>query len=176
MFHRSTKVIATLGILFFLASVVVCGAFYYMVAKQKMLYTELAVEQVQNQAHQESLKTLMDTLEATNEERTSLVSRILKDEDVIDLLALIEALGKEQGVTLTTNSLNIEPINEVFESVAISVEVHGSYEAIMHLVKTLEHLPYQSMLRKVQIDRKNEKESAEWAGALEVTVTKFKKI
>ncbi len=173
MFHKNTKFITIATTLFFLVAVSVFSAFFFIVTKQKAHFHEKNVERAEMQAHQDSLTTLMRTLGDTEVERLSLRTRIVQDEDVVDILALIESLGKEQGVLLTTNSLTVAPVNNLFETLVINVSVEGSYQAIIHTLKLLEHLPYQSEVGRVQMENK---QGTRWGGSVEVRVTKFKKI
>lgn len=173
MFHRNTKFITIATTLFFLLGVSVFSVFFFIVTKQKAHFHEKSVERAEIQAHQDSLTALMRTLGDTENERISLRTRIVPDEDVVDILALIESLGKEQGVILTTNSLTVAPINNLFETLVINVSVEGSYQSIIHTLKLLEHLPYQSEVGKVQMENQ---QGMKWNGAVEVRVTKFKKI
>lgn len=173
MVLKSTKIMSGATGGFFVVSVVACVVFFYHVSVQKERFREQSIARAELQAHKDALTSLTRTLEETQEERESLASRIVKEEMVIDLLGLIETLGREQGVVLTTTSLNVEPISNTFEALVIGVNVRGSYEALMHVLTLLEHLPYQSTVNKVHVDRGD---GVLWSGSFEVRVTKFKKI
>jgi len=174
MLHKSTKIIAVTGILFFLICIGVFSVFLHVVTKQKTEFTEQTAENIRAEAHHESLASLMETLEKTKDERESLTSRVLREEDVIDFLALIESLGKEQGVILSTNSLTVEPIDAVFETLIVNVGVEGSYAGVMQVLKILEHLPYQTAISGFQVTHGGE-DDATWKSTYNVRVTKFKK-
>jgi Tfp pilus assembly protein PilO len=174
MLHKSTKIIATTGTLFFLLSVGVFSVFLHVVTKQKAEFTEQTVENIRSEAHHDSLAALMETLEKTKDERESLTSRVLREEDVIDFLALIESLGDEQGVELTTASLTVESIDAVFETLVVNVGVEGSYTGVMQVLKIIEHLPYQTTISGFQITHGVE-EGSLWESTYNVRVTKFKK-
>lgn len=148
--------------------------FFFSVEKQKEKFIAERTARAEASARKEALSALMRTLDETKEERTDLFTRVLQEEDVIDLLALIETVGKEQGVVLTTNSLTVEPINATFESLVVSIDVEGPLTGVMHVLKLLEHLPYQSSVRNVQVLR-NESEEG-WKSTYDVRVTKYKKI
>lgn len=158
----------------FLVSVSVCVVFFWMVSKQKTVYIERTQERAEKQAYRDSLQSLMRTLEDTKEERAALVSRVIKDDEVITFLSLIETLGKEQGIALTTNSLTVLPVNDTFETLVIALTLEGTYSEMTSIIKLLEQLPYQSSVAKVTMSK--EKGSGLWKGSLEVSVTKLKKI
>src|SRR5690606_5770932 len=100
-------------------------------------------------------------------------SRILEEEEVINFLALVETLGKEQGVELTTSALTVQPLDNVFEYLVMNVQIKGGYESVTHLIALFENLPYQSTLGKLQIRRE---EGGVWIAQFELRVTKFKKV
>ena len=175
MFHINTKIIAALGGVLLIVSVGACVLFFYRVTEQRVLLQNKVSERAVAKARQSSLTELTKTLEDTKVARESLISRILSENGVVDFLTLIESIEKEQGVEIKTDSLTVEPISEVFEKLVVNISVTGSYTSVVHVLKLLEHLPYQSSLRKVSIGREDRSANV-WKGMFELSVTKFKKI
>lgn len=175
MLHKSTKIVTGIAVILFVFSVAVGSVFFGMVTKQKNALAELTMTRAQAKAHQESLTALTRTLEETQEARDVLIAQILKEEDVIDLLALIESLGGEQGVTFTTNSLTVEPVSDSFEKLVVDMSVEGSYASVMHVLTLLENLPYQASVRRAHVSKSVDEDSVVWKGEFELSVTKFKK-
>ncbi len=173
---KSSKIIAGISSILLILSFVVLGIFYSMVAKQKVAYVNSTKERIEAEARKTSLETLVKTLDETKEERALLMSRILRDEQVVDFLSLIETLGREQGAALKTNSLNSVSLNDTFESLVISITVEGSYDAVMQVLKLFEHLPYQVVISSVRIENEDGVGVLSWKGSFEMSVTKFKKI
>jgi len=173
MKNRSTTIITMISALFFTVGVGGYLGLFFMVSAQKDAFLEKSLAQVENDLRQESLTALSRTLRDTENDRKSLDTRILHDENVVEFLALIESLGKEQGVGLVTNALTVEPKNDMFETLVMQVNVEGTYGGVVHMLKLMEHLPYQSTLGKVQLENKND---SLWVGTFEMRVTKFKKI
>ncbi len=176
MLHRSTKLIACISIGVFVVSIAVCAIFFSFLSKQKVQFNELSSTQIEKQTHRTSLKVHQKALAESEEDRSSLKSRIVREENVIDFLSLTESLGKEQNVVLTTQSLTVEPINDVFESLVIQVEIEGLYQSVMHTVKLLERIPYQVMVYNLRMNRESDSGGMNWKGTLKLRVTKFKKI
>lgn len=172
MFHNNTSIIAVIGAIFLIVSISALCIFFFVVAKQKSAFVAENQERAELEARGRAVQDLMQTLTETKEERDSLNSRILKEENVITLLSLIETIAKEQGVALSTESLTVEPINEVFETLIEDVTVQGSYTSIMQLLTLLEELPYQVSVSKVSIERET---TNNWKGAFQIRVIKFKK-
>ena len=175
MLHRSTTIIATAGTLFFLGSLIVFLFAFHTVSEEKATFTDLRIARAETKVHQESYAMLVRKLEETSAERASLFLRILREEDVIDLLATIETLGKEQHVTLKTNSLTVEPIDTSFETLVVNITVTGRYSAVLHVLKILEYLPYQASVGRVQITHIEDETGTVWEGSFQVRVTKFTK-
>lgn len=176
MLQRNTKPIAITSGIFFTVSVIIFVLFMLAVSKQKEDLRAQSIEREKVRIHQSSLVSLIRTLESTEKERKSLQTRILKEEDVINLLSLIESLGREQGVTLTTSSLTVEPVDELFETLVVQVNVQGSYVSVKHILTLMEHLPYQTSLGTTQLTRGEGERRDFWQGGYEVRVTKYKDI
>lgn len=176
MIRKNTKVVLVLGALFFIVSIVMYVLFFTIVSNHKKQFTELSIERATIQSHQTLLKELTQTLEETKYEREVIKNSILKEENIIDLLTLIESLGKEQGVSVVTNSLNVTPINATFETLVVTVGVEGSYESVLHILELFETLPYQSTVNKVQITHTEGEGLTTWKGSFEIRVIKFKKV
>jgi len=172
MFNKLTTTAVVTSTLFFLIALSVFSSFVYELTQQKAHFMQKEGEHANALTYSKSLKELMRTLNETESDRVSLQTRILKDEDVIELLTLIESLGKEQGTELTTKSLTVEPIDDRFEKLIITVGVKGSYVAVLHVLTLLEYLPYQSSIGAVQI---NGDENQQWESTYDLRVTKFKK-
>ncbi len=179
MFQSNSKIIAAIGALTLLLSVSVCIFFMYTVNEKKSHYQEKLNEQDVLKAHEESLKKLSETLEETRNDRETLMTRILEEDGVIDFLYLIESAGKEQGVVLKTESLTVTPVNETFEKLIINLSVSGEYVSVLHVLKLLEQILYQSEINKATIGRDEGRGGASqglWRGTFELSVTKFKKV
>jgi hypothetical protein len=175
MVRNNTKIFAGISITICMVCVFVSAGFLYVITKQKTHYTEMSTESARIKANQSSLDELIHTLDETTDARATLATSILTEEKVIDFLALIESIGTEQGVALTTNSLTIEPIDTTFETVVITVGVKGQYAAILHVLKLLEQIPYSSSVRNVQMQSADIEHADKWEGVFEMRVIKFVK-
>lgn len=174
MIHRNTKVIVVLSLLFLAACAIVSVIFGQAIRERKETYEQLHTERIAMLEREASLGALSEALDNTKEERESLETRILADDDVISFLALIEMIGREQGVQLTTSALNVGPLDASFEELILTIEVRGGYAAVTQTLAIFEHLPYQSSVAKLNLAE--EGSSAIWRAAFEVRVTKFKKV
>jgi Tfp pilus assembly protein PilO len=175
LIHKSTKLITAVSILFFVACITVSGAFLDRVAKQKEVYETKTMDRRSMIEREKGIVTLTEELEATKEERAFVASRILREDDVIDFLALIEGVGREQDVALQTSSLKVESIDTMFEALVVSIDITGTYDAVVHMVTLFEYLPYQVSLGKLRIRNESENEN-NWTASFEIRVTKFKKV
>lgn len=172
MLRKSTKVFAIISSTCLLLSLLAYGFFLHTVSKQKANHIAHAEARAESSAHKKSIQDLMRTLDETSVERESLKARFVEEEGVIDVLSLIESLGEEQNVLLTTNSLNVQPVNEYFETLAINITVEGRYEQVLNVLSLLEKLPYQTAIHNAQVSRR---ETGIWGGVFDIRITKFTK-
>lgn len=177
MLRKSTKLIAIGGVILLLVSAATFVLFFRAVGIHKDHFTAQTQERAQLEAHKNAILTLMRTLDETKKERQSLLSRILKEEDVIDFLALVESLGREQGVTLDTSALTVESVDTRFESLVVKVTVKGSYESVIHVLKMSENLPYHTVTEQVRVGRIEDESGGElWESSYDIRVIKLKKV
>jgi len=176
MIHTHTKIIAVIGVLFFLGCIALGGLFLWLVHEQKITYVEKKYSQIEMTERQKSQSTLVQTLDENKESRESLFTRVLKEAEVIDYLAYIESLSRDLGIELKTSSLTVDKINDTFESLVMNVEVKSSYEGALYFMELIEQLPYQVFLDKVQLTRESSTGSAVWRLTFEMRTTKFTKI
>ncbi|HEU4677262.1 MAG TPA: hypothetical protein VFS75_00925 [Candidatus Paceibacterota bacterium] len=168
--------IAVFGSAFFVVSLAALFIFSHLVSLKKEEYQRETLAAAEAEAHNAALSQLTRTLDETKEDRDSVNGRILKDEDVIGFLALIETLGKEQGVSLSTSALTVEPIDATFERLVMSVAVSGPYQGVIRTLEVLENLPYQSSVLHLQLSRGEAEDGSQvWKSTYDLTITKFKK-
>lgn len=170
-----TTIAALFSLLFVGGSVAFLALFSHTVEQKKNELYEIGQREAQASFNEKALTSLASALEATKEDREYITTRILKDEDVIDLLSLIEALGKEEGTTLTTNALTVSSINSTFESLIVGVSVEGSYASLLHLLTLFEQLPYQVSVEEVVFEKMTSEGSQLWRSTYNIKVTKMKK-
>lgn len=176
MFSHHSKIVAAIGGLFLCGTIIATAFFVREVEKRKVVLHTKSTEQAEIEFHKKSLATLTTALENTKAEREFVASRILEEADVITFLTLIEDIAREQRVTLVTNSLTVQPIDETFETLVVNVSIEGGHDAVLHTFKILEHLPYQGVLSSVRLEKGATESGLLWKGACEVRVTKFKKV
>lgn len=172
MVRNNTKIIALLSLTSFLVAAIIFGIFFSIVSNQKEAHIAQSQERAEAQNHKESLQNLMRVLDETKSDRESLFSRFLREEEVIDFLALVETLGKEQDVTLTTNSLDVGSVNTYFESMTLKLDLDGYYQQVVNLIALFEKLPYQIAISDVEMI-KNDNQL--WTATIVMSVTKFTK-
>lgn len=175
MISKNTKILVAVSVLFFTGSLIVCGIFIQRVSAQKVQYTEKNIERLEMIERENAFDTMNATLEETVREREVLTQTVLAHDGLIQFLAFIEELSREQGVLLTTSSLSEISINETFQDLVIDARVEGSYASVMHVMKLFEHLPYQINLHTVSLERQLVSTN-QWIGSFEIHVTQFKKI
>lgn len=177
MVHKNTKTIASISVFVLFASLVLSIGFFSTIQQHRKALLNQENTIATEKAHKNALDELLHTVQKTEQQRTELASRIVRDDSVINFLSLFEAVGKEQGVVLTTDSLSTTPLNDMFETLQIHVSVKGSYTAIMRVLALFERLPYQSSVTAVTITNADQgKDGISWGGTFVLEITKFKKV
>lgn len=176
MIHTRTKIIALIATGFFLVALSIYIGFVFMLTnhKETLLAERTAVADVTMQ--KQSLDALLQIVEKSTTERETMRGYILEDDRVIDLLSLIETTAAEQGASLTTSALTVNPIDDTFEELALTVSIKGSFSHIMRVLMLLEALPQQSTISTILFTKAENEDGGEWQGTVDLRVTKYKKI
>ena len=145
----------------------------YLIHNTNLLLGEQKTERAQAQLHQQELSSLERLVQETSDERKELTGYILKNDGVIDFLALIETLGTEQNVQFKTNSLKVVEKDNIFEELQIDILINGPYKSVLHTLALFESLPYQSYISKLTFTR-GTGDGSPWNADFLLHVTKFK--
>lgn len=177
MMHRNTQIIGGMSALLCIFAIGSFVMITYLVESKKILLEEERMAAAVAKAQYEQLASLVRLVDETAPERTELTSRVLTEEGMVDFLSLVETVAKEQGVKLTTDSLTVKDVSARFEQLDVQVSFEGSYDAVTHVLRLLEVLPYQSSIASVVVTRTEvtEEGADAWNAAVEFSVTKFKK-
>lgn len=170
MIHTHSKIVLAVSIALLLASLSALGIFFHRLEVQKAAYHSMRVAEAEETARHATLRSLVSTFERTEAARQTLNTHLLTEDGVINLLSLIETLGRESGVLLSTDELKVEPINARFERLTATVSVEGNYASVIHVLELLEQLPYQAHLETVNLSQ----DANTWQGVFEVHILKFK--
>lgn len=173
MITKHTKIVATVALLILLGALIALGVLWYLISVSKEAFAVQQKEIAKAHVHERELASLARLVEESEEERTLLASYMLKEEDVIDFLSLLENMAKEQGVVIEIRSLNVGEIDDSFEELQVNLTAEGSYEAVHHTLRLLETLAYQSYVGSASISRKGNS-NAMWLGTFTLHVVKYK--
>jgi Tfp pilus assembly protein PilO len=158
------------SIALFCASVSALLIFVYKLETQKAAYREVRIHDAEETARRASFATLTETFDRTETARETLAAHILTDAQVVDFLGLIETLGRETGVLLSTDSLTTAVAADRFEWLTASISVEGSYASVLRTLELLETLPYEARIEQVSLGQ----EANGWRGTFNIRVLKFK--
>ncbi len=174
MIHIRTKIIAAIALTFFMGTLFTYVIFFKKVEEHKGSLAEERLNAAKSEAQRKALSTLEATVASSEEGREKLTHFILNDEDIIEFLSLIERTAREQGVTMTTDSLTVNPHDNIFEELQVTLRVEGSFDGVVRMLRILEALPQQSSIPQITLTRV-EKEGVNWQASFDLRVTKFKK-
>lgn len=181
MIHRKTKIIAGLSLTACIVSLALCIGFAYLVLDHKHTLVEELTAVAVAQSRRASFDELVAIAKNSESERTHLKSFLLEEENIIEFLALIEAVAREQGVEVKTSNLTVVPLG-AFEELTLTLSLKGSYGAILHTLRLLETIPYQSRISAVQLSQgmtegvgDAQKEEG-WSALIEMHITKYRNL
>jgi hypothetical protein len=172
---NTTKIIAIISATVFFASAALFVGFFFVTIGLGEDVRIKQSERAQTEAHASELSTLVQLVETTTEERSTLQTYFLAEGDVIKFLELIESVGREQGATLITKSLTVTESNGDFSELHVVVSASGTYESLEHVLRIFESLPYQSYVNNITMSRSGSTdETDEWSGTFDVRITTYK--
>jgi Tfp pilus assembly protein PilO len=174
MIHTRTKIIASLAFCLFLVALALYLGFFYVINKHKQNLYDERFRAAEAEVQARALSALEETVRSSKEDRDHLAGYILKEEEIIDLLSLIELTAREQGVTFTT-TLTTAPIDDVFEELIMNASIEGSFDGVMRMLRILETIPEQSSVPQVNLSKGGGKSLEAWTATVLIHVTKYTK-
>ena len=170
MIHFHSRIVLAVSIALLLSSLSALGIFLHRLEVGKAAYRSMRTAEAEETARHTALASLVSTFEKTAAARATLGSHILTEDGVINLLSLIETLGRESQVLLSTDELKVEPVNAQFERLVATVSAEGSYASVIRVLELLEQLPYQATIETVNVTQ----DADTWHGVFEIHILKFK--
>lgn len=170
---KSTGIISAVA-----TAVSVVGLLWLVVVISDMGENLVSVKQTLAEVRADKVerKQIEELVIATEEERLELDAFVLKgieDVGVIKLVSFLEEIAFEQGIDFETKKLVIEPNkNTQFETLVIDVTAKGSFEAIVHLIKLYEQMPYQIVVENVFFNKGSG--LLNWDSTLRLKVVKYR--
>jgi hypothetical protein len=149
--------------------------FVYVIGNTNTVLHEKKIQRQEAQVYQQELATLVKLVEDTTEEREEILSYLLTEDKVIDFLAFIETLGREQNVVLKTDSLTVQGAGNLTEELQVGVSITGLFNSVMRTLSLFEALPYRSYVSNVSLVRIDLKSNI-WGATFTLHVTKLRDI
>lgn len=163
---------------------VVYGGAWYLVSLREATFRAQAEEQAHKAAHAHEASRLLALFAETEDARTALHTYMLADDGVVNFLSSVERMGRTLGLSVVTKAATVEKGDAAssFETLAVTLEIEGSYTRVMRMIQVIEKLPYQVAVRSVLLDKKRDTLSSEapsangWKGVITIAVTKEKSL
>lgn len=181
MVQRKTTFIAVVSTVICVLTIGLCVGFAFIVAEHKRTLVDNLTAVATAEEHRKSLDALVAITKSSFEERASLRTLLLEEEKIIEFLGLIEDLAREQGVGIETSNLTVAPLG-AFEEFTLTLNLTGSYEAVLHVLKLLETVPYQSSISRLQLMQGAGSEGVasgiggEWGATVDMHITKYRNL
>ena len=175
MLSKRTKTIGITAITVLLGGVtLLVGTLYFISAKEKELQAFVHTYATEK-AEAAELRSLINLVDETRNERAELVTYFLTDNTVVDFLSLIETVAAEQGVVFEASSLEQQNMGEsdVFAQLVLTVDIGGSFTSVVTMLEIFESLPYQVVVERVELSRPERPEVAYWQGTYTIRITEY---
>ena len=124
----------------------------------------------QRDAHARSIETFLNT---TAPLRTALAEFVVKDEEVVFAIELLEDISRKEKVALSISSVSISTVPNwnYHERVDVSFSVDGTFGNITDFIATLEAMPFAVRLESGILEASDK---ASWFGSFKATFIKEK--
>lgn len=167
--HKKTLIIGILSLLFF----TLCALAYGFFLRDLFTRSETLIghkSDIKNADLQDgSLALLSREIHEGESRDRELQTRALHDEEVINLLAELETIAKQESMTLETDSLTQKTEGE-FTSILITLRARGTYARVSHFLRILESLPYRTHISSVDVGKGSENQNDEWEGVIAFSI------
>lgn len=171
MITRKTKLFGGLSLVLFIgAAIGVFLTWQYVQNKGDELLNQTK-EIADFEAREQTYRDLERLVDDTQLDRDELRAHILTEDETIDFLATIEQIAIEQGVELTTDSLQVTEEKGLFDTLSIAYTIEGSKERVETMLLLLETLPYHAFISDLSLHFSLEEDLESAAGSIKLSIS-----
>ena len=172
---KNTYIIGIVAVIYVLVAAACLAWVLHAVSISGALLTERISVIETNSVREKANKDLTALLESTKQEREVIDGYLLTEDKTSSFLTDMEYIAHSQGVTLTTNSLEVvKPLkkavatssasttapvdvqfNPLFQQLAVSFAVEGSEMGVKKMLQVIENLPYHSQVTAFSLNRQS---------------------
>jgi hypothetical protein len=171
---KRSKTILLVAIVYSLVFAGLLGNGLYLISAEGAKL-EIAKTQIsEHTAKEVAYAKTMSLLEVTRDNRDTLRTFFITENDTITFLTTIESAAKTIGVTLKTNSLAVLPETSTDGVITPSVveirfDFLGTQAAVKQFLVLLEHIPYHTAIPAVTLASNGE--GGAWSGTAQLRLT-----
>ena len=153
----------------------VYGSIFYFIGVKEESITVLLTSLRAETKKALEIKNLTGVVQETEDERKKIDSYFLRAKDIVSFIESIESLGKNAGVAVAFESVNVlEGDQNAY--LAVDLKTEGGLSGTVHFLSLLELLPYSVSFERVFIEQKSKSETTVvWAGSFLVRIISFAK-
>ncbi len=171
MITKKTKVVGVGALLFLVTACIVLFAMWRYVGITGAELVDHSKEIANHQARQQTYNELEQLVNSTKADRDELSTYVLTEDKTIDFLATVEQIAIEQGITMTTNALEVVEQEGLFDTLIISFAVEGDTKRVDAMVHIFETLPYHAFVSDILFSYDQKSLSPTTKGTIELTVS-----
>ena len=171
MITKHTKIVGIASLVTTVGVAVLLGSGMYLVHTTEHTLIAKQQQMAELRFRINESRSVTSLVDGSTEERAELAHYILRNEDVIEFLTLVESIGTAQGVTLEIPKLEETSLNESFDELQLDMLLEGPRVRLMSTLAIFESLPYQSHISSITL---NKKATQVWTASLTLYITKYK--
>jgi len=139
-----------LFIIFITTFILISLAYYFVyfdILKTKEESVELNNALLKEKSRKSEYDSIRKNIKSTLDDHNRIVSIFIPQEGVVDFIQLLESLGKESGLSISTETVGSVASEDLSASnkeiISISLKTEGSFNANQAFLNYLENLPYK---------------------------------
>lgn len=157
------------------------SAFWYLKEKNSEISTwKNEVKVFKDRASK--VRSISQLLEETRSEREVIDSFFVSDERVVSFIENLEALARQRGLVVSTDSIQVQDIEKsnLKQNLQVQLNTIGNWNNTFHFFKQVENLPVGLKVDSVSLNKNTvlsqeaDTVSHEWRMSLRLSVSKIK--
>ena len=176
MTSRTRHILILTG-LALIGAIGVYGAAWFFLERSADTIREYDAARMEAMVQEQELRQIESLYADSAKDRETLRAFVIGKDGVFEFLELIEGVSREQGLSPSTRSVQVEKSEggDRFEVLSLTLEVTGAYGDIKALLPIIESLPYQVEVRSVSLEQSvRNDEQGGWRGVIVLRVSKEK--
>ncbi len=148
---RRTKIVLVFCLLIMIFSVGTLGGVLYWINREGSELSLQVSARARAQAQEAASARAQALSDKTTDLRAQLLSFMLTEEKTGDFLTSVETVGRNSGVSLSTDALEVKKQEGLFDTLSVRFSLSGTEGGVLKMLEQLENIPYHSTIQAITI-------------------------